>query len=97
MLVPKQKGGYDMKRINIKGVSVQTWARTIVLLLALISQLCVLLGKKSNAINVDQWQEYVTYILTVIGSVWSWWKNNSFSEKAQKADKMLKGDDTDGN
>lgn len=86
-----------MKRINIKGVSVQTWARTIVLLLALISQLCVLLGKKSNAIDVDQRQEYVTYILTVIGSVWSWWKNNSFSEKAQKADKMLKGDDTDGN
>lgn len=86
-----------MKRINIKGVSVQTWARTIVLLLALISQLCVLLGKKSNAIDVDQWQECVTYILTVIGSVWSWWKNNSFSEKAQKADKMLKGDDTDGN
>ena len=26
-----------MKKINIKGVSVQTWARTIVLLLALIS------------------------------------------------------------
>lgn len=85
-----------MKKINIKGVSVQTWARTIVLLLALISQLCVILGKRSEAIDVDQWQEYATYILTVIGSVWSWWNNNSFTEKAQKADRILKGDESDG-
>lgn len=86
-----------MKKINIKGVSVQTWARTIVLLLALISQLCVILGKKSEAIDVDRWQEYATYILTVIGSVWSWWNNNSFTEPAQKADKMMKGESSDGN
>ena len=85
-----------MKKINLKGVTAQTWARTLVLVLALISQLAVILGKRSEAIDVDQWQEYVTYILTVIGSVWSWWKNNSFSEKAQKADKMLKGDDDNG-
>ena len=86
-----------MKKINIKGVSVQTWARTIVLLLALISQLCVILGKRSEAIDVDQWQEYATYILTVIGSVWSWWNNNIFTEKAQKADRIMKGDESDGN
>ena len=86
-----------MKKINIKGVSVQTWARTLVLLLALISQLCVILGKRNEAIDVDQWQEYATYILTVIGSVWSWWRNNSFTEDAQKADKMMKGENTDGN
>lgn len=86
-----------MKKINIKGVSVQTWARTIVLLLALISQLCVILGKRSEAIDVDQWQEFATYILTVIGSVWSWWNNNSFTEMAQKADRIMKGDESDVN
>ncbi len=75
-----------MKKINIKGVTAQTWARTAVLLLALISQLCVILGKRSETIDVDQWQEYATYILTVIGSVWSWWKNNSFTKNAQVAD-----------
>ena len=75
-----------MKKINLKGVTAQTWARTIVLLLALISQLAVILGKRSEAIDVDQWQEYATYILTVIGSVWSWWKNNSFTKNAQVAD-----------
>ena len=80
-----------MKKINLKGVTVQTWARTIVLLLALVSQLCVILGKRSEAIDVDQWQEYVTYALTVIGSIWAWWKNNSFTQQAQDADNILKG------
>lgn len=80
-----------MKKINLKGVTVQTWARTIVLLLALVSQLCVILGKRTEAIDVDQWQEYITYALTVIGSIWAWWKNNSFTQKAQEADNILNG------
>ena len=80
-----------MKKINLKGVTVQTWARSIVLLLALVSQLCVILGKRSEAIDIDQWQEYVTYALTVGASIVAWWKNNSFTKKAQDADNVLKG------
>ena len=75
-----------MKKINLKGVTAQTWARTAVLLLALISQLAVILGKRSEAIDVDQWQEYVTYIFTVGASIVAWWKNNSFTKNAQVAD-----------
>ena len=86
-----------MKKFNFKGVSVQTWARTLVLILALVSQLCVILGKRTKAIDVEQWQEYVTYALTVIGSIWAWWKNNSFTDKAQNADKLLNGGDDNGN
>ena len=86
-----------MNKINLKGVTVQTWARTIVLLLALVSQLCVILGKRTEAIDIEQWQEYVTYALTVISSIWAWWKNNSFTDKAQNADKLLNGGDDNGN
>ena len=75
-----------MTKINLKGVTAQTWARTLVLLLALISQLAVILGKRSEAIDVDQWQEYVTYIFTVGASIVAWWKNNSFTKNAQVAD-----------
>lgn len=75
-----------MKKINLKGVTVQTWARTLVLVLALISQLCVILGKRAEAIDIDQWQEYVTYALTVGASIVAWWKNNSFTRNAQVAD-----------
>ena len=86
-----------MKKINLKGVTAQTWARTLVLVLALISQLAVILGKRSEAIDIDQWQEYVTYAFTVGASLVAWWKNNSFTGNAQKADKMLRGDENDGN
>lgn len=79
-----------MKKINLKGVTAQTWARTLVLVLALISQLAVILGKRSEAIDVDQWQEYVTYIFTVGASIVAWWKNNSFTDKAQVADSTIK-------
>lgn len=85
-----------MKKINIKGVTVQTWARTLVLLLALISQLAVILGKRSEAIDIDQWQEYVTYIFTAGASIVAWWKNNSFTKNAQTADDVLHGGDDNG-
>lgn len=85
-----------MKKINLKGVTAQTWARTLVLVLALISQLAVILGKRSEAIDVDRWQEYVTYIFTVGASIVAWWKNNSFTKNAQTADKVLNGGDDNG-
>ena len=85
-----------MKKINLKGVTAQTWARTLVLVLALISQLAVILGKRSEAIDVDQWQEYVTYAFTAIASIAAWWKNNSFTKNAQTADKVLNGGDDNG-
>ena len=78
-----------MKKINLKGVTAQTWARTLVLVLALISQLAVILGKRSEAIDIDRWQEYVTYIFTVGASIIAWWKNNSFTSAAIEADKFL--------
>lgn len=86
-----------MKKINLKGVSAQTWARTVVLIIALVNQILVIVGKRTGTLDIEQWQEYVTYALTVIGSVWAWWKNNSFTDKAQQADKLLNGGDNNGN
>lgn len=80
-----------MKKINLKGVTRQTWVRTTVLIIALIGQLFVILGKRTEAIDIDRWTEYVTYAVTVISSVWAWWKNNSFTQQAQDADNILNG------
>lgn len=76
-------------KLNLKGVSIQTWARTIVLLIALAAQFCVIAGKSEREVNIDEWTGYATYALTVIASVWSWWQNNSFTGKAQEADRYL--------
>ena len=84
-----------MNNFNFKGVTSQTWVRTIVLIIALIGQFLVILGRKTEAINIDQWTEYVTYAVTAISSVWAWWKNNSFTQKAQGADNILNGGSKD--
>lgn len=81
-----------MKKINLKGVTLETWTRTIVLIIALISQFLVVLGKTTKAIDIEQWTVYVSYATTAFASVWAWWKNNSFTNKAQEADKLLRSD-----
>lgn len=78
-----------MKKLNLKGVSVQTWVRTIVLLLALANQALVMFGITKTEIELEQWTQWASYIFTVITAVWSWWKNNSFTDKAQEADILI--------
>ncbi|MBQ9375471.1 MAG: hypothetical protein IJU04_03935, partial [Ruminococcus sp.] len=64
-----------MKNLNLKGVKSDVWVRTVVLLIALVSQLLVILGKRTEAIDVDTWQEYASYVVTIITAVWGFWKN----------------------
>ncbi len=78
-----------MKKINLKGVSVQTWVRTAVLILALVNQALVIFGITNNEIELEEWTQYASYIFTVVTAVWSWWKNNSFTAKAQEADTLI--------
>ena len=76
-------------KFNIKGVSVQTWTRTAVLIIALVSQLLVIIGKKTHSIDIDQATEIVSYVFTALASIWAWWKNNSFTHNAQVADAYI--------
>lgn len=78
-----------MKRLNLKGVSTQTWVRTAVLILALANQALVLFGVTKTEIELEQWTQYASYIFTVVTAIWSWWKNNSFTDKAQQADILI--------
>lgn len=84
-----------MKKFNIKGVTADTWTRTIVLLIALISQFLVLIGKKTETVDIDKTAEIVSYIFTAISSVWAWWKNNSFTHKAQIADVYIRKEESE--
>ncbi len=75
-----------MNKINLKGVEMSTWIRTLVLLAALINQALVVFGVTDNEADVDTLTQYVSLIFTFVSSVWSWWKNNSFTVSSQKAD-----------
>ena len=75
-----------MKKINItKG----TLIRTILLVLALANQILVVFGKSPIPIDDDTVTNLISTVWTVIASLIAWWKNNSFTDKAIKADKVL--------
>lgn len=64
--------------------------RTIVLILALINSFLTAIGKNPLPFSDDQIYSAVSTIVTMVASIWAWWKNNSITEAAKKADEMLK-------
>lgn len=78
-------------KFNLKEVSKETWLRSGALLLALINQILIGAGFKPFPYEANEIYEIVSSLVTVIVSVIAWWKNNSFSEEAIQADKVIKG------
>jgi SPP1 family holin len=75
---------------KMKNVTPGTWARTLVLLLALINQVLSILGHSPLPISDDQVNELVTALFTIVAAVIAWWKNNSFTAEALASDKVLR-------
>lgn len=73
----------------MKEIKSDTIARTIVLALALINQILAIAGKGTIPITEDTIYQVVTLIATIAASVWSWWKNNSFTKAAIEGDKVM--------
>lgn len=72
-------------------ISAGTIARTIVLALALINQILSLNGIQVIPISDEDINAIVSTLWTVIASVIAWWENNSFTQKAIQADKVVNG------
>ena len=70
-------------------IKTDTIVRTIVLIIALVNQVLAIAGKEIFPVTEDQVYQIVSLIATIGASVWAWWKNNSFTKKAIKADKLL--------
>ena len=70
-------------------IKVDTIARTIVLILALINQVLAMCGKNVLSFADETVYELVTLLFTIGASAWAWWKNNSITKKAIKADEYL--------
>lgn len=70
-------------------VKIDTIARTIVLFIALANQVLAIAGKEIFPVTEDQVYQVVTLLVTIGASVWAWWKNNSFTNAAIEADKVL--------
>lgn len=70
-------------------ISKGTIARTIVLALALINQVLTAMGY--NVINIanEDINTLISTIFTIVSAVTAWWKNNSFTQAAIEADKLM--------
>ncbi len=66
-----------------------TIARTVILVLALINQVLVMFGKSPLNIADDDIATVVSLLFTIASTAVAWWKNNSFSQNAIKADEYL--------
>ena len=71
-------------------IKASTIARTAVLALALVNQVLSVAGMSPLPIDSATLEPWVTTGLTTAAAVWAWWKNNSFTPEAIRADELLK-------
>lgn len=74
---------------NLK-ISASTIARTAALALALTNQVLSAAGKPVLPIESENLEQLVTVGITIGASLWAWWKNNSFTSEAIRADEYMK-------
>lgn len=67
-----------------------TIARTIILALALINQLLSATGHAVIPIADETIESLVSYIVTVVVAIWTYWKNNSWTQAALRGDIVMK-------
>ena len=79
----------NAKTYNAPTISAGTITRTAVLLLALTNQILSACGKPMLPIESATVEQLVTTGLTVTAALVNWWKNNSFTPEAIKADGYL--------
>lgn len=70
----------------MKNVKLETVVRTAILLAALVNQTLCAFGKNPLPFSDQQIYSGLSAAAAAAASVWSWWKNNSFTSAAVGAD-----------
>ena len=71
-------------------VSAQTVIRTIVLLVTLVNSVLTMLGKNPLPFAEDELYTALSCVAAIGATLWAWWKNNSFTNAAIEADRLMK-------
>ena len=69
-----------------------TIARTLCLCLALANQLLTATGHSVINLSDENVSALVSAVFTAAAAIAAWWKNNSFTQAALKADEVLKNE-----
>ena len=73
-------------------IKTDTIIRTIVLAIALINQVLAIYGREAIPITEDNVYQLVTLLVTIGAAVWSWWKNNSFTNEYYRRGRVRRSD-----
>ena len=79
-----------MSKSSRMTISVGTIARTVCLCLALVNQILTATGHSIINVSNDDINTLISTGFTVVSAVIAWWKNNSFTQSALKADEVMK-------
>ncbi|MDD2220833.1 MAG: phage holin [Clostridia bacterium] len=67
-----------------------TIIRTIILLMALVNHLLTANGLAPLPFNDEQLEQGFADVFTIVAALIAWWRNNSFTPEAVKADNYLR-------
>lgn len=67
-----------------------TIARTAILVLTMINSGLAIFGKSPLPIGDETVTQVVSFVFSTTAALVAWWKNNSFTAPALKADTMIK-------
>ncbi|WP_080875276.1 phage holin [Oceanobacillus timonensis] len=68
----------------------QAITRLAVLAVLLFNQVLVTFGWNPLPFSEEEIYEGVSAVVLAVVAIWTWWKNNSVSQEAQEADRILK-------
>ena len=75
---------------NKMNITSGTIARTIILVLALVNQILTAMGHSVINISDESINTLISTGFTIVTAIVAWWKNNSFTQSALKADEVMK-------
>ena len=74
---------------NIGNVKAGTWARLILMVISLVNMALAAAGKAPIPADYNELYTIVSVVFSVLVGISAYWKNNSFTEAAETADKYL--------
>ena len=81
---------------NKMNITSGTIARTIILVLALLNQILTATGHSVINISDESINTLISTGFTIVTAVIAWWKNNSFTQSALKADEVMREEKENG-
>ena len=74
-------------------VSKGTIVRTAILIMTIINSGLAIFGKSPLPFSDETVKQVISFLFSTGAAIVAWWKNNSFTDTAQKADALLSSEE----